>query len=49
MSKKLKVVDTTETTGEVADFARKSVDQAQAAFDHKIAPAAPQRLGPVGP
>jgi phasin len=33
MSKKLKVVDTTETTAEVADFARKSVDQAQAAFD----------------
>ncbi len=34
MSKKLKVVETTtEATGEVADFARKSVDQAQAAFD----------------
>jgi hypothetical protein len=33
MSKKLKVVDTTETTAEVVDFARKSVDQAQAAFD----------------
>ena len=33
MSKKLKVVDTTGATGEVADFARQSVDQAQAAFD----------------
>jgi hypothetical protein len=33
MNKKLKVVDATETTAEVADFARKSVDQAQAAFD----------------
>lgn len=33
MSKKLKVVSTTEVTPEVADFARKSVDQAQAAFD----------------
>jgi hypothetical protein len=35
MSKKLKVVDTAavEVPAEVADFAQKSVDQAQAAFD----------------
>jgi len=33
MNKKLKVIDTAEANAEVVDFARQSVDQAQAAFD----------------